>query len=63
MENRYKILEEGKEDRVIVQWLDNTYTPYSVHTYGFNKDGLIWGHYFETLEGAEEYFVEQGYRK
>lgn len=59
------IIKHGKDSKVLVKWTsDNkfpngTYEEYSVHTIGYN--GLIWGHYFNTIEGAQEYFKQYEY--
>ena len=66
MNNNYKILKEGKDNKVLVEWKreKNMFYPdgkeYSVHTVSL-QDNLIWGHYFRKKEDAIEYFKQ--YRK
>lgn len=61
----YKILEEGIDNKVLVEWNRQKCSAYplgkeySVHT--MNDGFLIWGHYFNDLKDAEEYF--KVYRK
>ena len=57
MERQYEILKEGRNNKVLVKWYRNTRVEYSVHTWDLNKEGLIWGHYFDFLSEAEEYFA------
>lgn len=52
----YKILEQGKDDKVLVEWNRSWGKEYSVHTQTDN--GLIWGHYYTNREDAEEYFAQ-----
>lgn len=52
----FEILEEGRNDKVLVKWNRETRTEYSVHTWDLDRIGLIWGHYYNDLEDAKEYF-------
>ena len=59
----YKILKEGRNDKVLVEWeRQNSYPyygkEYSVHTLSLNGE-LIWGNYFLNLEDAEKFFIEK----
>lgn len=54
--NEFEIIKEGKNDKVLAKWNRETRVEYSVHTWDLNRTGLIWGHYFDNLEDAEEYF-------
>lgn len=58
--NNYKILKEGKDDKVLVEWERANIYPYygkeySIHT-RISEDSLIWGHYFLRFEDADRYF-------
>ena len=59
----YRILEKGIYGKVLVEWTrqQSDFYPegkeYSVHTVGFHG-GLVWGHYFKTLDEAKEYFKQ-----
>lgn len=62
-----EILKYGKENKVLVKWTsenhkfaNGTYEEYSVHTVGYNG-GLIWGHYYNQIEDAQEYFKKYEY--
>lgn len=63
MDNKYKILEEGKDNKVLVEWErgSNFYyedgREYSVHTISL-QGNLIWGHYFRKEADAREYFKQ-----
>lgn len=52
----FEILEEGKNDKVLVKWNRETRTEYSVHTWNLDKTELIWGHYFDDINDAKKYF-------
>lgn len=52
----FEILEEGRNDKVLVKWNRETRTEYSVHTWDLDRENLIWGHYYNDLEDAKEYF-------
>lgn len=54
--DNYKILKEGRNDKVLVEWKRPTRIEYSVHTWNYDKTELIWGHYFNSIDVAEEYF-------
>lgn len=62
----YKIILEGKGNKVLVVWErpKNSFYPngkeYSVHTLT-NNDELIWGHYFTDKRQAILYFKEVAY--
>lgn len=64
--NEYKILEQGIDNKVLVEWdrgCDIFYKDgkeYSVHTVSL-MDNLIWGHYFSNITDAVNYFSK--YRK
>lgn len=57
------ILKHGRDGKVLVKWTskdkfpNGTYEEYSVHTISYNNN-LIWGHYFNTLESAQDYFSQ-----
>lgn len=56
MKKEYEILAEGRNNKVLVKWYRNTRIEYSVHTWDLNRESLIWGHYFDSLKEADEYF-------
>lgn len=55
--NNYEILEEGKDDKVLVKWNRENGIEYSVHTWNLDKTELIWGHCFNDINDAKEYFL------
>lgn len=59
MNKKYTILEEGKDNKVLVKWdRGENGVEYSVHTLSLN-DELIWGHYFMgDIESAVNYFKQ-----
>lgn len=70
------ILDEGMDNKVLVQWIDATVwtngeleveVEYSIHTKGVNHTDeeydLIWGHYFDDLKRAKgtfQYYKSEG---
>ena len=53
--SKYKIMEKGRENKVLVEWDRGYNKEYSVHTLSLN-DELIWGHYYTDEDSARRYF-------
>ena len=64
------ILDEGMDNKVLVQWIDSTVysngdlevdVEYSIHTKGYGhteeNPNLIWGHYFDDYKSAKNTFL------
>ena len=70
------ILDEGRDNKVLVQWIDSTVysngdleveVEYSIHTKGYGhteeNPNLIWGHYFDDYKKAKgtfQYYKSEG---
>jgi len=55
MDQKYSI--QSKMGDVVLVFWEKGFQKYSVHTQ--TKTGLVWGHYFNTEEGATEYFYNK----